>query len=128
MTVSLKWLLDGIAAIPDSDAQIVDLAIDSREVRAGYLFFALRGRQSHGLAFAAEAAARAQSVPRKAIAFRRPVTAPSWTSGLYPSAAKIGPSRFTFVWMAGPSSARRGPSDVETGTPVRFLNATGPII
>jgi UDP-N-acetylmuramoyl-L-alanyl-D-glutamate--2,6-diaminopimelate ligase len=61
VTVSLNWLLDGIASVPANDAQIADLAIDSREVRAGCLFFALRGRQSHGLAFAAEAAARGAS-------------------------------------------------------------------
>jgi len=61
MTVSLKWLLDGIAAIPESDAQIVDLAIDSRDVRAGSLFLALRGTKAHGLEHAADAAARGAS-------------------------------------------------------------------
>jgi UDP-N-acetylmuramoyl-L-alanyl-D-glutamate--2,6-diaminopimelate ligase len=61
MTVSLKWLLDGIAAVPESSAQIVDLAIDSRDVRAGSLFLALRGTKSHGLAHAADAAARGAS-------------------------------------------------------------------
>ena len=61
MTVSLKWLLDGIAAVPDSDAQIVDLAIDSRDVRAGSLFLALCGTKSHGLEHAADAAARGAS-------------------------------------------------------------------
>ncbi len=61
MTVSLSWLLDGIASVPANDAQVADLAIDSREVRTGYLFFALRGRQSHGLAFAAEAVQRGAS-------------------------------------------------------------------
>ena len=61
MTVSLKWLLDGIAAVPDSDAQIVDLAIDSRDVRAGSLFLALRGTKTHGLEHAADAAARGQA-------------------------------------------------------------------
>jgi UDP-N-acetylmuramoyl-L-alanyl-D-glutamate--2,6-diaminopimelate ligase len=61
MTMSLKWLMDGIAAIPDSDAQIVDLAIDSRDVRAGSLFLALRGTKAHGLEHAADAAARGAS-------------------------------------------------------------------
>jgi UDP-N-acetylmuramoyl-L-alanyl-D-glutamate--2,6-diaminopimelate ligase len=61
VTVSLNWLLDGIASVPANDAQIADLAIDSREVRTGCLFFALRGRRSHGLVFAAEAAARGAS-------------------------------------------------------------------
>ena len=61
MTVSLNWLLDGIASVPANDAQVADLAIDSREVRTGYLFIALRGARSHGLAFAAEAAERGAS-------------------------------------------------------------------
>jgi UDP-N-acetylmuramoyl-L-alanyl-D-glutamate--2,6-diaminopimelate ligase len=61
MTVSLKWLLDGIAAVPESDAQIVDLAIDSRDVRRGSLFLALRGTKSHGLEHAVDAAARGAS-------------------------------------------------------------------
>jgi UDP-N-acetylmuramoyl-L-alanyl-D-glutamate--2,6-diaminopimelate ligase len=52
------WLLDGIAAVPANEAQVADLAIDSREVRPGGLFLALRGRRAHGLEFAAEAAAR----------------------------------------------------------------------
>jgi UDP-N-acetylmuramoyl-L-alanyl-D-glutamate--2,6-diaminopimelate ligase len=58
MSTSLLWLLDGIAAVPANDAQVADLAIDSREVRPGGLFLALKGRRSHGLEFAAEAAAR----------------------------------------------------------------------
>jgi UDP-N-acetylmuramoyl-L-alanyl-D-glutamate--2,6-diaminopimelate ligase len=56
------WLLDGIAPLPTTDARIEDLALDSREVRTGSLFFALHGRQSHGLAFAAEAVARGAAV------------------------------------------------------------------
>ncbi len=52
------WLLDGIAALPATDAQVADLAIDSRDVRPGGLFLALKGRRSHGLEFAAEAVAR----------------------------------------------------------------------
>jgi UDP-N-acetylmuramoyl-L-alanyl-D-glutamate--2,6-diaminopimelate ligase len=55
------WLLDGIASVPANDAHIVDLTLDSREVREGFLFFALRGRRSHGLEFAAEAEARGAS-------------------------------------------------------------------
>ena len=61
MSVSLMWLLDGIAALPRTEAQVADLAIDSREVRPGGLFLALCGRRSHGLKFAAEAAARGAS-------------------------------------------------------------------
>ncbi|MDP9011901.1 MAG: UDP-N-acetylmuramoyl-L-alanyl-D-glutamate--2,6-diaminopimelate ligase [Pseudomonadota bacterium] len=60
--VSLMWLLDGIAMLPANEARICDLTLDSREVRAGTLFFALPGRQSHGLNHAAEAAARGASV------------------------------------------------------------------
>jgi len=58
MSTSLTWLLDGIAAVPANDAQVADLAIDSREVRPGGVFLALKGRKSHGLQFAAEAQAR----------------------------------------------------------------------
>ena len=40
------WLLDGIAAVPANRiARVEDLTLDSREVRAGSLFFALRGPQ-----------------------------------------------------------------------------------
>ena len=56
------WLLDGIASVPHNDSRVSDLTLDSREVRAGSLFFALPGRQVHGLKFAAEAAARGASV------------------------------------------------------------------
>lgn len=61
MSVSLMWLLDGIAAVPATEARVADLSIDSREVRPGGLFLALRGRRAHGLEFAAEAAARGAS-------------------------------------------------------------------
>jgi UDP-N-acetylmuramoyl-L-alanyl-D-glutamate--2,6-diaminopimelate ligase len=56
------WLLDGIASIPHSESRVSDLTLDSRDVRAGSLFFALPGRNAHGLEFAAEAAARGASV------------------------------------------------------------------
>ncbi len=57
------WLLDGIATIANLESRdILDLTLDSREVRAGSLFFALPGRTRHGLAFAAEAASRGASV------------------------------------------------------------------
>ncbi len=59
--VSLPWLLDGIAAVAATPARIVDLTQDSREARPGSLFLALRGRACHGLAFAAQAAARGAS-------------------------------------------------------------------
>ena len=57
------WLLDGIATVPAMESRrVVDLTLDSREVRPGSLFFALPGRTAHGLKFAAEAAARGASV------------------------------------------------------------------
>jgi UDP-N-acetylmuramoyl-L-alanyl-D-glutamate--2,6-diaminopimelate ligase len=56
------WLLDGITSVPATDARVSDLTLDSREVRAGSLFFALPGSTAHGLKFAAEAAARGASV------------------------------------------------------------------
>ncbi len=55
------WLLDGIAKIPATEARVSDLTLDSRQVRAGSLFFALPGLKDHGLKFAAEAAARGAS-------------------------------------------------------------------
>jgi UDP-N-acetylmuramoyl-L-alanyl-D-glutamate--2,6-diaminopimelate ligase len=60
--ISLMWLLDGIVSLPATDARVADLTLDSREARAGSLFFALSGRQSHGLTFAADAATRGASV------------------------------------------------------------------
>jgi UDP-N-acetylmuramoyl-L-alanyl-D-glutamate--2,6-diaminopimelate ligase len=62
MSASLLWLLDGIAPVPANDARVLDLTLDSRAVRAGSLFFALPGRTSHGLKFAADAAKRGASV------------------------------------------------------------------
>ena len=57
------WLLDGIAAVPNIEPRaVLDLTLDSREVRSGSLFFALPGRTVHGLKFAAEAAARGAAV------------------------------------------------------------------
>jgi UDP-N-acetylmuramoyl-L-alanyl-D-glutamate--2,6-diaminopimelate ligase len=61
-SVSLTWLLDGIVALPATGARIADLTLDSREARAGSLFFALCGFKSHGLRFAADAVARGASV------------------------------------------------------------------
>ncbi|HSZ08472.1 MAG TPA: Mur ligase domain-containing protein, partial [Steroidobacteraceae bacterium] len=63
MSVSLMWLLDGIANVPAIESrEVSDLTLDSREVRPGSLFFALPGRTAHGLKFAAEAAARGAGV------------------------------------------------------------------
>jgi len=62
MSAALMWLLDGIAKIPATEARVSDLTLDSRQVRAGSLFFALPGQNVHGLEFAADAAARGASV------------------------------------------------------------------
>ena len=56
------WLLDGIVSAPENRSRVADIALDSREVRSGSLFFALPGRTVHGLKFAADAAARGASV------------------------------------------------------------------
>ncbi len=53
--ISLAWLLEGIVDIPEANVQVNDLTLDSRAVRPGSLFFALRGTRSHGLEFAAAA-------------------------------------------------------------------------
>jgi UDP-N-acetylmuramoyl-L-alanyl-D-glutamate--2,6-diaminopimelate ligase len=62
MSTALTWLLDGIAAVPANESRVLDITLDSREVRPGSLFFALPGRTVHGLTFAAQAAARGASV------------------------------------------------------------------
>jgi UDP-N-acetylmuramoyl-L-alanyl-D-glutamate--2,6-diaminopimelate ligase len=58
MNAALSWLLEGIADIPATAARVSDMTLDSREVRPGSLFLALAGGRTHGLEFAAEAAAR----------------------------------------------------------------------
>ena len=61
--ISLMWLLDGIVTLSAAtDVRVADITLDSREARAGSLFFALSGLRSHGLEFAADAAARGASV------------------------------------------------------------------
>jgi UDP-N-acetylmuramoyl-L-alanyl-D-glutamate--2,6-diaminopimelate ligase len=63
MSISLAWLLDGIAEVPDGEARgVLDITLDSREARPGSLFFALPGRSVHGIRFAADAVARGASV------------------------------------------------------------------
>jgi UDP-N-acetylmuramoyl-L-alanyl-D-glutamate--2,6-diaminopimelate ligase len=61
MSKALSWLLDGIAEVPANGARVVEITLDSREVRSGSLFLALAGGQAHGLKFAADAAARGAS-------------------------------------------------------------------
>jgi UDP-N-acetylmuramoyl-L-alanyl-D-glutamate--2,6-diaminopimelate ligase len=62
MSAALMWLLDGIAKIPATDARVSDLTLDSRQARAGSLFFALPGLKEHGLTFAADAVSRGATV------------------------------------------------------------------
>jgi UDP-N-acetylmuramoyl-L-alanyl-D-glutamate--2,6-diaminopimelate ligase len=53
----LDALVAGIASVPHGIA-VSDLTLDSRAVRPGGLFLAVKGRTQHGLAFASEAIAR----------------------------------------------------------------------
>ena len=53
---ALRPAMHGIAELP-SDLMVTDLTLDSRDVSPGAAYFACRGRQAHGLAFAARAAA-----------------------------------------------------------------------
>jgi UDP-N-acetylmuramoyl-L-alanyl-D-glutamate--2,6-diaminopimelate ligase len=63
MSTSLTWLLDGIAPLHNIESRdVLDITLDSREVRSGSLFFAVPGRSAHGLKFATEAAKRGASV------------------------------------------------------------------
>jgi UDP-N-acetylmuramoyl-L-alanyl-D-glutamate--2,6-diaminopimelate ligase len=62
VSISLLWLLDGIAAVPQIESRdVLDITLDSRQARPGSLFLALPGRTVHGLKFAAEAAQRGAS-------------------------------------------------------------------
>jgi UDP-N-acetylmuramoyl-L-alanyl-D-glutamate--2,6-diaminopimelate ligase len=60
--MALTALLDGLAVIPPTAARVTDLTLDSRDVRPGSLYFALGGRRTHGLEFAADVAARGARV------------------------------------------------------------------
>lgn len=54
----LSQLLQGLTAVsPAQDVRIAGLALDSRQVRPGYLFFAVAGTQAHGVDFIADALA-----------------------------------------------------------------------
>jgi UDP-N-acetylmuramoyl-L-alanyl-D-glutamate--2,6-diaminopimelate ligase len=61
-SVSLRWLLDGIAATPATAARVSDVTLDSREATPGSLFFALPGAHSHGSRFARQAHDRGAGV------------------------------------------------------------------
>jgi UDP-N-acetylmuramoyl-L-alanyl-D-glutamate--2,6-diaminopimelate ligase len=61
MSVRLSWLLEDLVALTVPPLEIVDLALDSREVRPGSLFFALAGGRRHGLEFLEQAVQRGAS-------------------------------------------------------------------
>lgn len=56
MSLRLDQLLDGVAHVPPT--MLTGLSLDSRRIKAGDTFVALRGHRSHGLAFAGEALRR----------------------------------------------------------------------
>ena len=62
MTISLNALLEGVAGIVASesvdqsiDISVSEMTLDSRAVKEGYVFVALRGTQAHGLSYAKKA-------------------------------------------------------------------------
>lgn len=98
MTGRLDQLLLGIADVPASATRIVvsGLALDSRKLRRGDAFFALRGTQGHGIQFAAGAVQRGAAVvlaeaPAIEVA---PLDVPVlWIDGLHEQVGEIA-SRF----------------------------------
>src|ERR1700749_3653173 len=63
MTARLDQLLQGIAETPGvGDIVVSGLNLDSRRVRPGDAFFALRGTREHGITFAAGAIERGARV------------------------------------------------------------------
>ncbi|WP_430387785.1 UDP-N-acetylmuramoyl-L-alanyl-D-glutamate--2,6-diaminopimelate ligase [Dyella sp. 20L07] len=63
MSARLDQLLNGIADTPGiGDIVVSGLTLDSRQVRPGDAFFALRGTREHGIAFAQGAVARGARV------------------------------------------------------------------
>ena len=88
----LDQLLLGIADVPPAAARIVvsGLALDSRKIRHGDAFFALRGTQGHGIQFAAGAVQRGAAVvlAEAPVAEIAPLGVPVlWIDGLQ---AKVG--------------------------------------
>jgi len=97
MSARLDQLLNGIADIPGAgDIVISGLTLDSRQVRPGDAFFALRGTREHGIAFAQGAVARgarvvlAEAPANDAPALDVPVL---WIDGLHGKVGEIA-SRF----------------------------------
>ncbi len=72
MTRSLLELLDGIVKLPAlPEAQIGGLALDSRKVAPGDLFFALEGSQTHGKQFVDQAIERGAAAVLQEAAWAR---------------------------------------------------------
>ena len=89
---------------PRNDARITDLTLDSREVRAGSLFFALQGRTTHGLKFAARG--RGARRDRGAVGARRRCVSRR------PAADSVRAPRADFEarwWAASPTASSIGP-------------------
>ncbi|HET7267705.1 MAG TPA: UDP-N-acetylmuramoyl-L-alanyl-D-glutamate--2,6-diaminopimelate ligase [Oleiagrimonas sp.] len=53
--MSLRELLAGVVELPADDIVVSGLTLDSRQVRPGHAFVALRGTQEHGIRYAASA-------------------------------------------------------------------------
>ena len=63
MSMRLSALLrDVIEIAPGLDREVQDLSLDSKSIRPGAAFIALRGTQRHGIEFAAEAVARGATI------------------------------------------------------------------
>ena len=58
----LRALLDGLVVSDVPDVEITDLTLDSRQVTPGGAFVALPGLRTHGVGFAAQAAAAGAQV------------------------------------------------------------------
>ena len=106
MSLRLDQLLQGIADAPGAgDIVVSGLSLDSRRVRAGDAFFALRGTRGHGIDFAAGAVERgarvvlAEAPAAQAPALGVPVI---WVDGLHAQVGEIA-ARF----YGRPSEAMR---------------------
>jgi len=92
---SLRNLLDGIATLSGRDIVVSGLTLDSRRVRAGDAFIALRGAMTHGIAFAPAVLAQGASVilaegPAPAVSADSAVAAPTlWIDRLRDQVGEI---------------------------------------
>ena len=97
MTARLDQLLQGIAETPGvGDIVVSGLTLDSRQVRPGDAFFALRGTREHGIAFARGAVERGARVvlAEAPVAHVEDIAVPVlWVDGLHGKVGEIA-SRF----------------------------------